>query len=94
MKKEDFQRLEAICKENGFTIESYSGKKTAIIGVKEKYNGSFSYYSVLPPSRDGETLGFAFHGFTDSEGMLPHDKLNDAGKFLAIQLYKYLNDEL
>lgn len=62
--------------------------------VKERLTGSFSYYSCIWPSLEGETVGFAFKGFTDNKGNLPIDKLDDAGKFLASQLEKYLNGEI
>lgn len=39
MKTEDFERLKAVCEKEGFTIESYSGGKTAIIGVKDPWEG-------------------------------------------------------
>lgn len=39
MKTEDFERLKAVCEKEGFTIESYSGGKTAIIGVKDEWEG-------------------------------------------------------
>lgn len=39
MKTEDFERLKKLCDENGFSIESYSGGKTAIIGLKDEWEG-------------------------------------------------------
>ena len=39
MKHEDFERLKAVCEKEGFTIESYSGGKTAIIKVNNIWEG-------------------------------------------------------
>lgn len=56
--------------------------------------GRFHRWHILPPSKTGENLGFSFHGFTNNEGLLPLEKLDQAGYYLAIQLEKFLNDEL
>lgn len=39
MTTEEFERLKAICEKEGFTIESYCGGKTAIVGVKDIWEG-------------------------------------------------------
>lgn len=62
--------------------------------VKERVSGEYVRYHILWPNEDCATLGFSFSGFANEEGLLPIEKLDDAGKFLASQLEKYLNEEL
>lgn len=61
--------------------------------VKEKVTGVYVRHHILWPNEDGANLGYSFKGF-DKDGALPIDKLEDAGKFLAYQLEKYLNGEI
>lgn len=62
--------------------------------VKERISGKYVRSHIIWPNENGSTLGFSFSGFANKEGLLPIEKLDDAGQFLAQQLEKYLNNEL
>lgn len=90
MKTEDFERLKKLCDENGFELVTESPKDNDKFFVVKKKRIKVDLMEINYGCKDGQD----FFSFTFSIIGRHNQDLYDAGKFLAEQLEKYLNNEI
>jgi len=92
MKNEDFEKLKALCNENGFEIElTHENSCVAHIDTKKvKVTYGSGTWNDTDPDDDNYHGSMTFKFYIKNKKFL----VNGAGEFLSSQLEKYLNEEI